>query len=258
MELIVDNKKISIKHYLNLKLKPSYPDGAVEMYPLYTQVIYDSKSTKFRTFNSLKFLGGSYFFAKSEEGNVSDGSFLKEMPQLIDTDKVILQIVEFEIKKFKGDFKLKGLGKRFPIYASPVLSVVNDSIGFGMNYFMGSKFTYNEFIEIFGQQKPYGRVVLDALNRKPELIRSMPKKLQYYSVYSMLMQQYEDSTEQQINCYDLLIDQKKKRAFYDQVREFSKDLKPENSFSKMPEDDFDEFFSIFYILIYDALKATMT
>ncbi len=257
MELIVDNKKISIKHYLNLKLKPSYPDGAVEMYPLYTQVIYDSKSTKFRTFNSLEFLGGTYFLAKGEEENVSDGSFLKEMPQVVETDQVILRIVEFEIKKFKSDFKLKGLGKRFVIYASPVLSAVSESIVYGMNYFLGSKFTHNEFIEIFGQQKPYGRMVMDAIKRKPDLLDIMPKKLQYYAVYSMLMQQYEDSTKQQINCYDLLIDQEKKSAFYDQIREFSENLKPENSFSKMPEDDFNEFFSIFHILIYDALKATM-
>jgi len=257
MELIVDNKKISIKHYLNFNLKPSNPDDTVDMYPLYSQVVYDSKSTKFRTFASLKYLGAGYGYAKRVEPKILDGSFLDEMEELRKTDEAILKIVRYEIKKYKSEFTLKGLSKRFLVYGSPVLSTVSNSLRLSMDYFFGSKFTHNEFLEIFGQRKPYGKLVLEALEKNPELLDEMPKEYQYYSVISMLVQYFEEKNQDQILCYDLLIDMQKKSEFYEQIRQHSKMLKPDSIFlPNLSDKEFDVFFSVIPTYVDEALRAT--
>ncbi|MEZ5040293.1 MAG: hypothetical protein R2828_10385 [Saprospiraceae bacterium] len=256
MDLIVNGKKLSIKHYLNLNLKPSNVEG-VDLYPLYSQVIYESNSTKFKAFHFIEFTGSTIFCSKDEEPRILDESFLKDEKELRKTDEKILKIVEYEILKYKNEFSLKGLGKRIPIYGSSVLDIVTDSLGFSMLKFLGSKFTHNEYLDIFGENEPFVDKVAKAIALKPDLLNSMPRHLQYYSIVSILTKVFNDSTRESITGYDLLLGSKRKDAFYNNIRQIFPSLNSKDSSIQISNPSLDELFAVIPTLIDEKIKAMM-
>ncbi len=258
MDIIVNFKKVSLTHYLNLKLKPSKIDG-IDLYPLYSQVVYESKGTRFKSFSSLRFIGETLFYGKEYESKISDGSFLngKDEKQLKNTDEKILRILQNEILKYKQGFSLKGLGKRFTIYSLPVLSVVDNSISFSMTNYLGSIFTYNKFTKIFNNKRSYEESVQMAIKEKPGLVAGMPKHLQYYFIVSALLKSFEDSDKEEIRCFDWVLDSAKKKDFFSAISETIQQIDGEGLMIDSLKEDPADFFSVIDLCINEQIKSTM-
>jgi hypothetical protein len=124
--------KITVKHYINKKLNPiekvyTIKDNDLDVekiiltYPLYILVSYQGKNTRFRSF----FLNKNYQDFEEINNNDYYINFLNE------EERIIINIVKYEIDKYGNKFNLTGFGKRFSIYMEP--------IHFALDYYLKNK-----------------------------------------------------------------------------------------------------------------------
>jgi hypothetical protein len=97
-------KKVTVKPFLNKKLKSKqFALGEGELYPLYFQVIYDQKTTRFQA--------GNNWFAVDQEDQ------LKNNPVVAGTISAIKKIIRHEAERVEG-FVIKGIGDRIKSYST--------------------------------------------------------------------------------------------------------------------------------------------
>lgn len=102
-------KKITVKPFLNKSINSkSISIDSSEFYPLYCQVIYDKRTTRFQ-------LGNNWFAAELEDDLLASS----DVQKLIE---IISKIVRYEAKR-NDQFTIKGIGDRFKSYCSKLETV---------------------------------------------------------------------------------------------------------------------------------------
>lgn len=152
MEITVDGKTISLKHYLNKALNPIWLEEGELGYPVYTQVVFNTKSTRFKAVaDPISLADQTIYLPLKFEANLSDETFLRASPKfsrMLQADEKILKIVEWELLQNSQRFSLKGLGRRIARYGeNPFLNVTN-KIKKDFNNLMADTLTYNQYNEL--------------------------------------------------------------------------------------------------------------
>ena len=129
------------------------------MYPVYTQVLYDSLNTKFKTFEYQHniSLGEPIYLSKKSEEYVSSVDFLKDNSFVKAADEVILEVVKFEVEEFNKDKPLKGLANRLKVYYSSVSWLLFSAGATGIEEVLKDILTYNQYIRYAQQMEPWER-----------------------------------------------------------------------------------------------------
>jgi len=115
--------KISVRHFINKNLKPYWSpySGYSDEYPLYVQVTFARKNTQIK----------SHFDNYYTSIEIAS----KEHKHILDLEKNwIERIIAHEYKTKGKDFNLKGFGQRYPIYSSPIPTIIDQELK--------KKFTY--------------------------------------------------------------------------------------------------------------------
>ena len=199
MERTIDGKTLTIKHFINKQLKPSISDGATS-YPLYTQVIFDTYNTRFKTTNHTPSWGNSGILIDEKyEDQIVDGSFFnKHFSEVLEVDRKILDIIEYEIKTKKSEFTLRGLGKRLQNYFRLVREALSDQgkLGKEVLNMLGDYIPYNEFKPLI-QANYHGTVHLlkTVAEKYPHYYQKLPLKYTIYLVVNeVIIQTASDIT----------------------------------------------------------------
>jgi len=108
--------KITIKHYLNTEVKPAKRYD-IEEYPSYCQIIFRRNNTKF-AFNWPNYIDG--YNALRDYKRYDKNSFQKFLTQnkeiISEANREMANAINFEEKKYKNKFTLKGFKDRFYVY----------------------------------------------------------------------------------------------------------------------------------------------
>lgn len=160
LQIKAGGKTVSVSHYLNKSVKPKHiPGRGYDMYPVYTQVLYDSLNTKFKTFEYQHniSLGEPIYLSKKSEEYVSSVDFLKDNSFVKAADEVILEVVKFEVEEFNKDKPLKGLANRLKVYYSSVSWLLFSAGATGIEEVLKDILTYNQYIRYAQQMEPWER-----------------------------------------------------------------------------------------------------
>lgn len=107
---MAQQKKITVKPFVNEALKPSFEKGTREkLYPLYFRVTYDRKSTKFK--------------AGDNQISVSKAQTFDSDPIIDRSKEFVQQIVRYELKR-SPNFEVKEIGQRIRSYLTLVLDLI--------------------------------------------------------------------------------------------------------------------------------------
>ncbi|MEM6339448.1 MAG: hypothetical protein AAF673_05970, partial [Pseudomonadota bacterium] len=195
MERIVNGKTLSLKHFLNTRLKGKVIDG-VGHYALYTMITYNNINTQFKSFLSKTEQNRTIYIPSSHEEKLKSGdnSFIraKDYEQLEKTDNWILDILEYEIERYKTvkyvEFSVKGLSIRLEIYTMEILEYI-DLLGTRwLLAVMGDELTYNNYMKLEkhkgGFKSKFNLAVNLLVKQKPNSKEILNEGVQYiYKVY---------------------------------------------------------------------------
>jgi hypothetical protein len=122
-------KKVTINHYLNKRLKPRVFEGK-EYYTPYTRVTFDRNNTIFLMDWARDFEEGPpiepYYNRFTEEGFTD---FLQGLPGYIrGIDRMIEQSIRYEYHFFGDNFQLKGFGDRFELYRTSLYELFYEKV----------------------------------------------------------------------------------------------------------------------------------
>jgi len=192
MELEINGKIVSLKHFLNKRLKPLFEEETPDAepgYPLYTQVIFDKESTKFKANTGLRWIGPeTVYFSESKEQYLDDDNYIREFEKgVFETDKKILKIVEYEVNKYNDKFTLKGLGKRLSHYGTPITDFIATTLRNEFFKFAGDYLTYNQYISLYKSNESVENLIAKAIDSYSLQYNSFPKKLALAFVFYHLL-----------------------------------------------------------------------
>jgi hypothetical protein len=155
-------KKISFKHYLHKRLKPSVVGGE-KVYPLYTQVLFDRKNNNFPFLYEYLEMDMPYISESKYKHlfvDMADPSFTKKLKQFED---VFSQVIRFEYKYQQSKFDLKGIANRFDHYTSMSLVVII-SVKSSNEI---SKYIKNDLVGKRGNESPYLQELFELMKHNP-------------------------------------------------------------------------------------------
>lgn len=216
MEVIINDKTLSIKHYLNKNLKPVIDkENGRKQFPLYTQVVYETKSTKFKAFtntNPNPNLSTSDFdtwicYEECDE-DIRNGKMDCLPKEIIEADKQIAEIIEYEISKQKNNFNLKGLGNRLEVYWTSVDIILSEALYDSVLFYLGSKLLHNEFEEIvypYEKNKQLDKIMEEVSIIKPEIIEEMPEIIKNWFSLFLGLVWFNVEHQKRFTCYQWLI-----------------------------------------------------
>jgi hypothetical protein len=110
--------KVSVKHFLNTRLKPTIDENGISYFSSYAQVIFRGSNTKI-PFDWTGIYEGKFankFSEKEFDKYVLNAKTEEDRRFVWKVNSLIADIVFYEDKKHKSKFTLKGLGKRIPFY----------------------------------------------------------------------------------------------------------------------------------------------
>src|SRR5687767_11185523 len=105
--------KITIKHYLNTKLKGTEENNVV-LYPIYVQITYNRKNTNFSSEYDRKFSINTNIDELKE--SLVIGNIFKE------EERVIRDIILYESSLRNETFDLKDLKNKYELFKKPIHS----------------------------------------------------------------------------------------------------------------------------------------
>lgn len=152
----MDLSKITVKYFLNKRLKPKVVKG-VKYFSPYARVSYAGKNAQFPFDWTMIYFEEDY----EVEGRFSEKSFDRLVLNIQDEDvkeandfitDFIKSVVEYEVKKYRSKFTLKGIGKRIHFYneclcCSYDLEAINSLLAFFRNQV--SRKQYNKILARF-------------------------------------------------------------------------------------------------------------
>jgi alpha-D-ribose 1-methylphosphonate 5-triphosphate synthase subunit PhnH len=128
----VREKKITVKFFLNTDVKGRRLElGGGVMYPLYTRVTYDRRSTKFSV--------GNHWFSKEQEAAIKNNKELQVFKQ------VLTRIVNFEALREGESFRVAGLGVRIKTYVSHLFQGLIELLGEALKTELETELTVKEY-----------------------------------------------------------------------------------------------------------------
>lgn len=160
----MNNKKISVRYYLNTKLKKKILNGDSQeilytpknvigdLYPIYVQVIYDKKTTRFATKCNLNRESVLYYGDEKTVENINQGKIdspYKDNYEGYFNVDFIRDIIIHETNFFKKDkYSLKGLGKKISYYKSKFNGEIEDGINNSFDEYLKDILTYRQFLHM--------------------------------------------------------------------------------------------------------------
>ncbi len=140
--MIIEEKKIGFRYYLNKRLNPVVI-AEDNRYQVYVQVTFDRKNTQLPCPFPFS-LGGltEHRFKELFEERID-----KEVKEEIEEFEAMIEnILRFEFKNLKSNFVLKGLSKRLSSYYDPLGMTLRDSVSSRMKlFFKESEITKSKF-----------------------------------------------------------------------------------------------------------------
>lgn len=135
------DKNISIKYLVLDNFKPKVKNGE-NHFPVYTQVVYKGKNTKFKTT-----IDGNPIYV-SENRGLDDTAVTNLSVELKEYKNRINAIVDFESYLLQRRFTLTGLGRRLSFYNQSIEGLLIDFLEIsGTNDYLQNKLTYKEYLE---------------------------------------------------------------------------------------------------------------
>lgn len=153
MELIINGKTISLNHYLNKSLKPKIDSEGFPTFPIYTKVIYQTKVNRFKaTYDHINFRPKSLYVKMKDDIELDNIIYRntnhKIFRDLIECDKKILKIAEFEILNFKDKFTLVGFSKRIQKYGVRINDFIFEAAKDFLLGYLADHVTHNEYKQL--------------------------------------------------------------------------------------------------------------
>ena len=102
-------KTISVRNFVNYDLKTKIINGK-EYSPVYVQVNYDGKNTKF------KLEIQDYPIYVATKLGLKDSSYIALNDEILKQESLLKEIVLYEVKKHKSNFSLRRIGRRLRNY----------------------------------------------------------------------------------------------------------------------------------------------
>ncbi len=184
MEPVIQGKKISIKHYLNTKLKPTLDGEGRELFPVYTQVVFKGKATRFRTDqaftpNDISDIGfdasnpDRYFTffvlpIKYQEKIEFEGFLASNKLIQLLTNRIVA-IIKYEVDSpYISEFTLKGLAKRLKEYFFPLEDLIDDLASGPVISFVGEYIPYNHLKGLFEKRANLIEIYEEVLKYVPQ------------------------------------------------------------------------------------------
>ena len=167
-------KKISIKYFLNKRLKPD----SFGRYPLYFRVNYDKNNTQFK-FTDFDQDSPDTFLSEKSFNELGEEGLRKKF----DTDFIedlLIEVIRYEDKLFKDEFHLSGLSERMYFYRSSVNEIIsNDALKDFKGWLRSSVLSEEDFDHLI--QNRYRNnmqyVVFAVYGIHPNLMERIPKDL---------------------------------------------------------------------------------
>jgi hypothetical protein len=132
-------KKITVKFFLNNNLKEIIVRGEPS-YPLYAQITYDRKNTQ------IKCNYGGFYKDLHQAREVA--------PNLLNFEESIFRrSVEFELKRWGDEFKLKGLGRIYENYSLSIHTLFNSYLKLSLKSFLQNAEPI-KYLEVLQLEKP--------------------------------------------------------------------------------------------------------
>ncbi len=219
MEVIINDKTLSIKHYLNKNLKPVIDkESGEKKFPLYTLLIYETLNTKFKAITSVKPDEiNTWYCNESCEEDIKNGKAQCLPPDINKADLQIADIINYEVTKHKNKFKLKGLGNRLHVYWASVNSIYNRYVYDQALDYLGSKLSYNDYVIITNKydQNQLNEILEESIKVNPSILDGIPEPIQIWT-HLRLVTAYFDTVHSQMTCYRWIV-KNEKYKFQDMV-----------------------------------------
>jgi hypothetical protein len=192
----LEKKKITVKHFINksLPLTDIYASKADEecigpIYPLYVQVTYNRKNTQFKS---------------SLDMGLQNFEYIEDtMRALMEEEKkMIIRIIEYELKKLKSGFTLKSLRKKYKHYTTPILNILERYVhSHFINIVKKSKTKYADLLTYEFQFNVTFSLILDAARELiPNFNNYMDSEIELdFKVLEMYYQIFGTETEPFMN-----------------------------------------------------------
>lgn len=122
--------KITVKHFLNTRVKPSIKQGSKEKnYPIYCEITYKGQNTQFN-------FEWDYHLKQKDQGyfqNRYTEEILKKIKSkyektILEIEDEIKSIIQFEESIYKKDFTLKGFKDRYNFYTDCFSCLIQSEI----------------------------------------------------------------------------------------------------------------------------------
>lgn len=145
--IMVKEKKITIKHFLNEQVRPSglwIP--STEHFPVYTRITYNRKTTNLNLFPEVnqKGLTNDEFFHFFVERN--EPLLKTEIERM---ERGIRSVIAYEEKTFGKEFTLKGLSKRLVYYFETIHNLYNRTANKYFAIDLEDHITVTEYKELY-------------------------------------------------------------------------------------------------------------
>lgn len=219
------DKKVTINIFLNQRLKPKVDENGDKAYPVYFQVTYDRKNTHlpidwliyssvfwdgspsnwhqfgYVTEEQFHTVKGKFDQYKDENKTYEPHDFLVSyvdglVGALLTIEKIIFNIVEYEVEKYKSRFTLKKLGKRLKVYLRNVFSDLEESLNDDFYKFIQNSHAKVELKFIFFSPEFYRN--FDRLYRM-KLLPSIPPDLKRRAELYFLLGAFSDFSKENLD-----------------------------------------------------------
>lgn len=172
--------KITVKHYLNTKVKPKQGSGDSLLYPVYVQVIYNKFSTNKRSQTEMLMTkkGFDYY---CKEKKLLDNEFEKGILYFISPLEKELIDIESSIKvieKWDLDIKRNNIFRAIDEFSTDVLTYFTDKYRFELDYYcqMGAKNEENYNTEYEAFLLSFNDNIIESIERIEEYTKVDLKK----------------------------------------------------------------------------------
>lgn len=159
----VEGKKLTIKYFLNKRIKPTYSPFAFEKkedeepmyYPVYTQITYDRKNMQFpaRNFGGIAYFSEDLFqkaFIEKKELKGFKNFTGENILNAIDKKtKFIEKAIEYEVITFKQNFSMRGFKSRYSNYEKDLRWCLEEFVLEGLKDQLKDILTVRQYEKLF-------------------------------------------------------------------------------------------------------------
>ena len=184
MERIVNGKKVSLRLFVNDKLKPLYTKHAQNYYVVYMQIVYDSMNTKLKVVNFENPLLPPIAAMKNE--NLHDKS--SEVGSLLERlSKLYLDVIQLEIEENQDSFELKNISNALFSYLKDYKTLLWEKTSVSLMDFLGDHLIHNEWIRLKESSLDHFGIFEWLESNRPKLLNILPDIFQFVRSYKSFL-----------------------------------------------------------------------